>query len=110
MSAVFAHPQSSYPHPPFLNSDTISLFDQVEELMVKIEAAFTASDYVRLRAECHSLKGSSKYMAATRLALATEKAQLLCERDVADRSGVPAAIAEVREAAAEVYAYLASSV
>jgi len=85
---------------------------QVEQLMGKIEAAYSdggeACDFAMLRAEAHSLKGSSKYMAANRLAAAAEALQVASEPD-GDRGDVDAQVGELREAAAEVYAFLAAA-
>jgi HPt (histidine-containing phosphotransfer) domain-containing protein len=84
---------------------------QVEQLMGKIEVAYNDGgepDFAMLRAESHSLKGSSKYMAANRLAAAAEALQVASEPD-GDRSDVDTQVGELREAAAEVYAFLAAA-
>ncbi|RLN78412.1 hypothetical protein BBJ28_00012542, partial [Nothophytophthora sp. Chile5] len=51
-----------------------------EEFMRRIEAAYTTGDYVVLRRESHSLKGSSAYVAAMRVSKASFRLQLATER------------------------------
>lgn len=58
-----------------------------EEYMGRIETAYATSDYVVLRRESHSLKGSSAYVAAMRVSKAAFRVQLATER-VMDASQV----------------------
>lgn len=58
-----------------------------EEYMGRIETAYATSDYVVLRRESHSLKGSSAYVAAMRVSKAAFRVQLATER-VMDESQV----------------------
>lgn len=51
-----------------------------EEYMRRIETAYATSDYVVLRRESHSLKGSSAYVAAMRVSKAAFRVQLATER------------------------------
>lgn len=51
-----------------------------EEYMKRIETAFMNMDYVVLRRESHSLKGSSAYVAAMRVSKAAFRVQLATER------------------------------
>ncbi|RLN52715.1 hypothetical protein BBJ29_002798 [Phytophthora kernoviae] len=51
-----------------------------EEFMRRIEDAYTADDFVVLRRESHSLKGSSAYVAAIRVSKASFRLQLATER------------------------------
>lgn len=51
-----------------------------EEYMGRIETAYATSDYVVLRRESHSLKGSSAYVAAMRVSKAAFRVQLATER------------------------------
>ncbi|TMW62665.1 hypothetical protein Poli38472_005283 [Pythium oligandrum] len=52
----------------------------IEEYMRRIEGAFISHDYVVLRREAHSLKGSSAYVAAMRMSKAAFRLQLASER------------------------------
>lgn len=61
-----------------------------EEYMKRIETAFLHADYVVLRRESHSLKGSSAYVAAMRVSKAAFRVQLATER-VMDKEHAPAA-------------------
>ncbi|TYZ56931.1 hypothetical protein PybrP1_003184 [[Pythium] brassicae (nom. inval.)] len=51
-----------------------------EEYMRRIETAFVDKDYIVLRRESHSLKGSSAYVAAMRVSKAAFRVQLATER------------------------------
>ncbi|KAG7395898.1 kinase-regulated stress-responsive transcription factor skn7 [Phytophthora boehmeriae] len=51
-----------------------------EEFVRRIEDAYTADDFVVLRRESHSLKGSSAYVAAMRVSKASFRLQLATER------------------------------
>lgn len=51
-----------------------------EEYMGRIEVAYSTKDYVVLRRESHSLKGSSAYVAAMRISKAAFRLQVATER------------------------------
>ncbi|RLN32778.1 hypothetical protein BBJ28_00023281 [Nothophytophthora sp. Chile5] len=58
-----------------------------EEFMGRIEAAYRTGDYVVLRRESHSLKGSSAYVAAMRVSKASFRLQLATERVMDESTG-----------------------